>query len=67
MFGAIVGEIDRLARDVAVIETIGPYPRLALQTMKELIDADRGARSIAGSGRKLSEAMGKHHNARCDL
>ncbi|NIA67578.1 hypothetical protein HBA54_03145 [Pelagibius litoralis] len=34
LFGSIVGEIDRLARDVAQMEILGPYPKAALEMMQ---------------------------------
>lgn len=63
IFSSIIGEIDRLARDVATIEVLGPYPRMTLETMTGLIDADR-ARGLADlTGRetaKQSDSIGKH-------
>lgn len=42
LFGSIVGEIDRLARDVAQLEILGPYPKATLETMQQVVELDRG-------------------------
>lgn len=63
VFGSIIGEIDRLARDTAIMEVLGPYPRASLQGMKDVIDASRGRAAIEATGRKgrqLAETVGKH-------
>ena len=63
IFSAIIGDLDRLSRDVAIIETLGPYPKATLKHMKDLIDADRGAAALEGEGRtaaKISENVGQH-------
>lgn len=63
IFGAIVGETDRLARDVALVQTLGPYPAAQLETMKELVDRGRQARARDLTGReaqKAIERVGKH-------
>lgn len=52
IFGAVVGEIDRLSRDVALIEVMGPYPRASLEMMKGTIKADAARGAIEGTGRK---------------
>lgn len=65
IFGSIVGEIDRLARDVSVIEVLGPYPHASMETMKNIIDGARGRAATEGTGRaahKAAESIGKHRN-----
>ena len=42
IFGSIIGEIDKLSRDVALIEIMGPYPEATLRTMEQAIQRDRG-------------------------
>src|SRR3546814_911160 len=45
LFGSIVGEVDRLARDVAQLEILGPYPKATLQTMQEVVTGEKGKAS----------------------
>lgn len=44
MLSAIIGELDKLARDTALIEIMGPYPKATLQAMKDrVVDASKHA------------------------
>lgn len=47
---SIIQEIDKLARDTALIETLGPYPRATMKAMEDLIDKDRAVSQTGKPG-----------------
>jgi hypothetical protein len=46
VYGSIVSEIDRLAHEVAVLETLGPYPKATLEAMQNVVKADGGDKKL---------------------
>jgi hypothetical protein len=52
LFGSIVGEIDRLARDVAQLEILGPYPKATLEAIQQTI-----APEVKAAGRQRSRFL----------
>lgn len=64
VFESIVGEIEQLSRDVALIEVLGPYPRATVEALKTEVDSTlREALATASGrqGRNLQNRLGEHN------
>lgn len=57
MFGAITGHLERLARDTAVMEILGPYPKAQLENMKRIVAADRKAADVGKTDFRFLEQV----------
>lgn len=59
VLSAIIADMDRLARDTALIETMGPYPQATMKAMKDAIDQDRAktGKGEIGNHRFLEETF----------
>jgi len=63
LFDHVVGSIGSMAREVAILETLGPHPDATIRFMERLVDqaAAKGAISKTGKvARGLSEGLGQH-------
>lgn len=63
IFESMVGEIEQLARDVALIEVLGPYPRATVEAMKTMVDNELTSSLRGASGRRaatIQSQIGEH-------
>ena len=58
IFESIIGEIEQLSRDVALIEVLGPYPRATVEAMKTFVDEELTATLRGISGREAARIQG---------
>ena len=62
IFDHVVGSMQKMSRDVAVLEILGPHPEAALKFMERMVDdaSARGAISKTGkAAKKASEKLGQ--------
>ncbi len=55
-FNIVIGHIDGMARDIAMMNVLGPNPSSTLRFMQALIDAETGEAAIRGVGKKAARA-----------
>src|SRR5690606_23076167 len=63
LYDLIISSTDALARDVAILEIMGPYPEATLRLMERLEQADAGQKAIEATGGKASRLAEKARHA----
>jgi hypothetical protein len=51
ILSAIIGDMDRLSRDTALLENLGPYPLASIRSLAAAIDRDRAASGVGEIGK----------------
>jgi hypothetical protein len=59
LYNHIITSIERMARDTALLEVLGPYTEATLRLQENLIDAALGAKAISETGKTAKKAAGK--------
>ena len=63
----VTGTFDRLARDIATLEILGPYPEATMRFMEDQIDYSNVQKAIVGEGKKSAGAARSIGNPKVHL
>ena len=62
VFTLLMGHVESMARDTALIQVMGPNPEATLQFMENLVDKARAEKAIAGTGKTAARQAGRIGN-----